>query len=103
MVARSRFSHKECENKNIPELHEMLHGIGVNWTTDYTDGMKNGRIICKETEYVEKMDVIQSMPSAGTQIGWATQERTRWVVNACGVFTQNPKEITDLIPARGYE
>lgn len=31
MLARSHFSHKECENKNSAQLHEMLHTVGKNW------------------------------------------------------------------------
>ncbi len=42
MYAQSFFSHKELFGKNIPAIHEMLHGLGKNWTTDLRDEQKNG-------------------------------------------------------------
>lgn len=31
MLARSHYSHKECEFKNTQQLHELLHEKDVNW------------------------------------------------------------------------
>jgi len=31
MLARSKFSHKECQNKSCIELKEMLKGVGIIW------------------------------------------------------------------------
>lgn len=45
--AQSFFSHKELMNKTIPNIHEMLHRIGKNWTNDLTSREKNGTIIVK--------------------------------------------------------
>lgn len=45
MYARSFFSHADLKDKSIPEVHEMLHNIGRNWTTDLTDEEKNGTFI----------------------------------------------------------
>ncbi len=45
MYARHFFSHKEMENKSIPEIHEMLHTLGKNWVTDLTNQEKNGTIL----------------------------------------------------------
>lgn len=42
MYARSLFSHKQLMNKHSTQVHEMLHGIGKNWTTDLNDQQKNG-------------------------------------------------------------
>lgn len=42
MYARAHFSHKELKGKSIPQIHEMLHGIGRNWSTDLADEEKNG-------------------------------------------------------------
>jgi len=42
MYARSFFSHKELHNKNSDDIHEMLHNIKKNWTTDLNDQEKNG-------------------------------------------------------------
>lgn len=50
MYARSFFSHSECHCKNAQDLHEMLHGIGKNWTTDLNSIQKNGTFIVKEEE-----------------------------------------------------
>lgn len=44
MLARAHFSHKECENKKVPDLHEMLHTKGVNWAK-LSDQLKNGTFV----------------------------------------------------------
>lgn len=41
MLARSHFSHKELNNKTIPDMHEMLHLKGINWA-NCADWQKNG-------------------------------------------------------------
>jgi len=45
MYARANFSHKQCHGKNSEMLHNMLHEIDKNWTTDLTDQEKNGSFI----------------------------------------------------------
>jgi len=45
MYAQAYFSHRELKRKRIPEMHEMLHGVGRNWSTDLTDEEKNGIFI----------------------------------------------------------
>lgn len=47
MLTRSHFSHKECHQKNIPAMHEMLFGVGVNWA-HLEDRLKNGTYITRE-------------------------------------------------------
>lgn len=42
MYARSFFSHKELNNKNKQEMHEMLHKINKNWALDISGLEKNG-------------------------------------------------------------
>lgn len=49
MLARAHFSHKECQNKKVPELHEMLHAKGVNWSK-LPYQLKNGTFIEKDGE-----------------------------------------------------
>lgn len=44
MLARAHFSHKECQNKKVPELHDMLHDRGVNWAK-LSGQLKNGTFI----------------------------------------------------------
>ena len=50
MYARSFFSHKELHKKNREDIHNMLHKIGKNWTTDLTDQEKNGTFILPKEE-----------------------------------------------------
>jgi len=42
MYARARFSHKQLHGKNTADVHEMLHGLRKNWTTDLTSQERNG-------------------------------------------------------------
>jgi tRNA(His) 5'-end guanylyltransferase len=90
MVAQSNFSHKELHGKNQSDMHEMLHQIGVNWTTDYTDGQKNGRIIMKETYISYGPDVpnFKVVP----------YERTHWVSKGAWVFTKDEGKLLNMIP-----
>jgi len=50
MYARSFFSHKQLNKKNKDDIHEMLHKIGKNWTTDLDSQLKNGTFIYKSEE-----------------------------------------------------
>ncbi|MHB8600882.1 MAG: tRNA(His) guanylyltransferase Thg1 family protein [Ktedonobacteraceae bacterium] len=47
MLARAHFSHRECEHKKVPELHEMLYTKGVNWA-NLDDQLKNGTFLLRE-------------------------------------------------------
>lgn len=42
MYAQSFFSHEQMLGKSAADLHEMLHEIGKNWTTDLASHIKNG-------------------------------------------------------------
>jgi tRNA(His) 5'-end guanylyltransferase len=42
MLARSEFSHKELHGKGQAEMHEMLHGRGINWAK-LPGRFRNGR------------------------------------------------------------
>lgn len=44
MYARSLYSHKELQNKNQSDMHEMIHKKGLNWA-DLPDEWKNGSFI----------------------------------------------------------
>ena len=58
MYAHSFFSHQEMNGKCTANLHEMLHTIGRNWTTDLTEQEKNGTFIERtDSEWVERYDV----------------------------------------------
>lgn len=51
MLSRSRFSHKQLMNKKVPEMHEMLFSVGVNWS-DLDDNLKNGTFITKDKKRI---------------------------------------------------
>lgn len=91
MAARAVFSHKECDNKNVSELQEMLFQKGINWDK-YTSGEKRGRAIIKE-QYMLK-----------TETGEAVQ-RSHWMAytgeegrNETPIFTQDKDFLEKRIP-----
>lgn len=47
MLARHHFSHRELHGKGRREMHDMLHGIGVNWA-ELSDRQKNGTWILRD-------------------------------------------------------
>ena len=56
MYARANFSTKELHLKKRDDMHEMLHSVGKNWTTDLSDQEKNG------TFYTHKKETLYSKP-----------------------------------------
>lgn len=42
MYCRAFFSHKQMNGQGKADQHEMLHGIGKNWTTDLDARLRNG-------------------------------------------------------------
>lgn len=46
MLAHYHFSHKQLHGKKRAEMHEMLHGIGVNWA-DCSEVEKNGTFVLR--------------------------------------------------------
>lgn len=59
MLSRSHFSHSELNKKKVPEMHNMLHQKGVNWS-ELNDQLKNGTFITKDFELLHnKMDYEQ--------------------------------------------
>ena len=59
MYCRSFFSHKDLENKNRIDMHEMLYKISKNWSTDLNNQQKNGTFLIKsESGIIQKHDVI---------------------------------------------
>ena len=74
MLARSLYSHKECNNKNGSQLQEMTFSKGRNWNDEPTS-FKRGRCIVRKIENVQ-------VPPGKIVI------RSRWVVdNEIPVFT----------------
>ncbi len=52
MYTRSFFSHKQCHNKSLEDMHEMLHSIGKNWSIDCSNQVKNGTFINKDGDCI---------------------------------------------------
>lgn len=46
MLAQSKFSHREMQNKKHSDIHEMLYQIGINWN-DLDDQLKRGICLYK--------------------------------------------------------
>ena len=46
MMARARFSHRECNNKNTAQLQDMIHAAGDNWNNLPTR-YKRGRCVVR--------------------------------------------------------
>jgi tRNA(His) guanylyltransferase len=112
MAARSVYSHKECDNKNIPALHDLLHAKGINWN-NYYSGEKRGRCIVKH-------QVDKSLDYTGYQAGqikgpenvirneWTcldgrkmspgSPEHPATSTNETPIFTQDRKFLRDMIP-----
>lgn len=64
MYAQANFSQKQLHKKNKQGLHDILHTIGKNWTTDLTDREKNGRFIIKQgAEFVINDKVLPTYES----------------------------------------
>lgn len=86
MLARSNFSHKQCENKNCSELQEMLfQEKKINWN-DLPVSQKRGRCIVKKKSMKEQFN-----PITGERV---MAERSEWVVdNDIPIFSEKRKYI----------
>lgn len=65
MLARSKFSHKELLHKPVPSMHEMLHGVGVNWA-DLSPCWKNGVWLLNKEKCIANPNVIASYATIET-------------------------------------
>jgi tRNA(His) guanylyltransferase len=85
MLARSLYSHKQCDNKNNSELQELCFQKGFNWN-DCPTSQKRGRCIIK-TKSVKS----GTNPKTG-QVFLAN--RSEWVVdNEIPIFSQDRRYI----------
>ena len=105
MVAQANFSPKELHGKSSPEMHEMLHTKGVNWSTDYADGEKNGRIIYKVEYKTPLKDFNEDRPDDEKLIGLGNDgllhdyiKRSRWVAKGAWKFTEDKEKLLGMIP-----
>lgn len=80
MVARSLYSHKELDGKNMAEMHDLMFAQGVNWN-DLPATHKRGRLVAR----------VQN----------AEQQNLPWPVLPPPVFTQEPEFLKNLIPTMG--
>lgn len=64
MLCRAHFSHDELHGKSRAELHDMLHAIGRNWTTDLDERCRNGTFLVRAASGIEtRSDVLPTYPS----------------------------------------
>jgi len=69
MYCQSLFSHKQLQGKKQPDMHEMLHDIGKNWTTDLSLRERNGTFLIKNDEgIVERCDILPNYESISSTI-----------------------------------
>jgi len=88
MLARSLYSHKECNNKNNSELQELCFQKGHNWN-DVPTRHKRGRCIVKEQYPV----VISNREGLAE-----TVMRSRWTVDEeIPVFSQDREYINKYL------
>jgi len=75
MFARSIFSYSELRGKKIPDMHEMLHVKGKNWTTDLTDREKNGTFLVLLNGKIEEMcNILPNFDSINQILGTFVEE-----------------------------
>ena len=85
MLARTLYSHKQCENKNNSELQEMIFQKGLNWN-DCPTPQKRGRCIIKQA-----LTLLSKNPLTDETV---TTVRHEWIVdNEIPVFTQDRQYI----------
>lgn len=89
MLARSLYSHKECENKNGSTLQEMCFQKGYNWN-DLPTFQKRGRCIIKKKSMKEQFN-----PTTGERV---MVERSEWVVdNDIPIFSEKRKYVEQYV------
>jgi tRNA(His) 5'-end guanylyltransferase len=89
MLARSMYSHKQCDNKDNSELQELCFQKGINWN-DCPIPQKRGRCIVKSKSIRQGTN-----PKTGQVF---TAERSEWVVdNNIPIFSQDRKYIEKYV------
>lgn len=73
-LAQAHFSHKQLHGKGQSEMHELLHGIGINWN-DLPDDQKRGRGIVRGT--LSEWCVNRNIPIWTKERGWLTSRIPR--------------------------
>lgn len=89
MLARSLYSHKDCNDKNNSELQEMCFQKGFNWN-DCSTSQKRGRCIVKKK-------IIKSGINSNTKETFSV-ERSEWLVDEnIPVFTKDRQYIDKYV------
>ena len=89
MLARSHFSHKQCDGKSCADMLEMLLSKGVNWN-DLAPGLKRGRCVLKRPEFF-------TPPAHFGAAAIATITRQNWTVEEPPIFTQDRQYVERLL------
>ncbi len=70
MYARAHFSHQQLHGKKRQAVHDMLHGIGRNWTTELSPQQKNGTFLIQgEDGITERHDIRPTNSDIHAAIG----------------------------------
>lgn len=76
MYARVFFSHKQLHQKKREDMHEMLHSIGKNWTTDISNRERNGTFLLNSKNgIIERSDILPSYESINEAIMSVMEEK----------------------------
>lgn len=71
MYCQSLFSHYQLHRKNQADMHDMLHGIGKNWTTDLSDQERNGTFLIKTDNGIDiQTDILPSYIDINSALGY---------------------------------
>jgi tRNA(His) 5'-end guanylyltransferase len=94
MLARTLYSHKECNNKNNSQLQEMCFQKGHNWN-DCPTQQKRGRCIIK-SEFIKDLDSQDMANNPHLPAGPVV--RKKWVIdNEIPIFSENRDYINKLL------
>lgn len=85
MLARSLYSHKECQNKNGSQLQDMIHEKGQNWN-DLPANKKRGSLVIK---------LVKDYDAHALRESWKEVE--------CPIFTQKREFLKSVIPVPAYD
>jgi tRNA(His) 5'-end guanylyltransferase len=89
MLARSLYSHKDCNNKNTSQLQDLCFKKGINWN-DCPTSQKRGRCIVKKQSAKEAIN-----KHTGQTI---TALRSEWVIdNEIPIFSKDREYINRLV------
>ena len=68
MYAQSFASHPLLQGKNAADMHEMLHTVGRNWTTDLTGEERNGTFLANGEWLIEILPTFTAINELWEQV-----------------------------------